>query len=94
MPTARSSMAVGAINGLIMVVGGQYDGMALTKVESYDPVNGDWTTLEDLPVPRTFASAIPIMDSLYIFGGGPAVNTPGFFSATQKLSVGQCSDRL
>jgi N-acetylneuraminic acid mutarotase len=48
MPTARTSLAVGVVSGILYAVGG-YNGYALTVVEAYDPKTNRWTTKASMP---------------------------------------------
>ncbi len=76
-PTARTEVAVAALNGLIYVLGGferPTPGMrrassASAKVEVYDPVTNRWSSKPDLPVGLHHAGAAALHGTLYLVGG-------------------------
>ncbi len=72
LPTPRAAMAVGVLNGMIVVAGGLNNETVSAAVEAYDPVRNTWTKLESMPTARAAASAATMGDTLYIFGGAGA----------------------
>ena len=70
MPTARYLTAAGAIGGLIHVIGGQTETLALATHEVYDPATNTWSTKAPMTVPRYFLMAAGIDPKLYAAGGG------------------------
>lgn len=83
MPTARSSHAIGVINGQLYVVGG--DSIPDDPNEAYDPVSDTWTRKAPIPTPRRFLAAAAIDGKLYVVGG--CVNQTCSFPATNALEV-------
>ena len=76
-PTARTEVAVAALNGLIYVVGGFeqsnswkiWQSSASTKVEVYDPATNRWSSRPDLPMGLHHAGAAVLDGALYVVGG-------------------------
>ena len=67
MPTARSAMAHGVIDGRIYVAGGRPPRGHDFAV--YDPGADTWTSLPDLPTARNHMAAAAIGGKLYVAGG-------------------------
>jgi N-acetylneuraminic acid mutarotase len=67
MPTARSAMAAGVIDGRIYVAGGRPPRGHDFAV--YDPGADTWTVLPDLPTARNHLAAAAIGGKLYVAGG-------------------------
>lgn len=67
MPTARSAMALGVIDGKIYVAGGRPPHGHDFAV--YDPKADRWTTLPDMPTARNHIAAAAIGGKLYVAGG-------------------------
>lgn len=76
-PTARTEVAVAALDGLIYVVGGFeepgtwriWQSSVSTKVEAYDPATNRWSAGPDLPVGLHHAGAAVLDGALYVAGG-------------------------
>ena len=73
MPTARSAIASGAINGRIYVAGGEFQDphmMATFRaVEAYDPASDSWSIMPSMPVSRHGLAAGVIGNRLILVGG-------------------------
>lgn len=74
MPTPRHSMAAGAIDGKLYVVGGGTSVCcpALDILQVFDPNDGalgSWSTLAPMPTPRRELAAAVIDGKLYVVGG-------------------------
>jgi N-acetylneuraminic acid mutarotase len=73
MPTARSALGSGAINGKIYVAGGEFQDphmMATFKaVEAYDPASDSWSIMPSMPVSRHGLAAGVIGNRLILVGG-------------------------
>lgn len=72
MPTTRSGVATGVINGRLYVAGGTGACPpcgALTTVESYDPVANTWRTETALPSGVNVARGAVINNVFYVVGG-------------------------
>ncbi len=65
MPTPRSRLGVGVVNGVLYAVGGDYIG----TVEAYDPVTNSWTTKARMPTPRPELGVGVVNGVLYAVGG-------------------------
>ncbi len=76
-PTARTEVAVAALDGLIYVVGGfepsslwmPWQSSVSVRVEAYDPTTNQWVSKPDLPVGLHHAGAAVVDGALYIVGG-------------------------
>ena len=76
-PTARTEVAVAALDGLIYVVGGFetpsswkiWQSSVSTKVEVYDPATNRWSSRPDLPMGLHHAGAAVLDGALYVVGG-------------------------
>ena len=76
-PTARTEVAVAALDGLIYVVGGFerpsswkiWRSSVSTRVEAYDPMTNRWSSKPDLPVGLHHAGAAVLDGALYVVGG-------------------------
>lgn len=87
MPTTRSALGYGVINGRIYVAGGEYQDprmMATFRtVEAYDPASNSWSDLPPMPVSRHGLAGGAIGNRLFLVGGdvqsagtGVEVSTP------------------
>ena len=66
LPTARSNLGVGVVNGKIYAIGG-YGGLDIN--EAYDPETDIWTTKKAMPTPRDGFAASGYGNKVYCFGG-------------------------
>ncbi len=80
MPTARSEMRVGVVDGIFYVPGG-FGG--LTDFAAYDPENDSWTELAPLPEPAHHMMATGHNGKVFVFGGGPDLS----WQATSSIFV-------
>ena len=80
MPTARSEMRVGVVDGIFYVPGG-FGG--LTDFAAYDPANDSWTELAPLPEPAHHMMVTGHGGKVYVFGGGPDLS----WQATASIFV-------
>ena len=78
MPTARYDVGVGAINGILYVVGGgspphSYYG----SLDAYNPATNTWdTSLPPLPTVRHTGAAVAVVNGvLYVVGAQPRENS-------------------
>ncbi|MBI1929540.1 hypothetical protein HYR99_35505 [Candidatus Poribacteria bacterium] len=72
MPTPRSRLAIGVVNGVIYVIGGASPGGDLNINEAYDPATDTWTTKASMPTPRAGAARGMVNGVIYVIGGhGP-----------------------
>jgi len=73
MPTPRSDVGVGVVNGILYAIGGaDAGGAVLGTVEAYDPATNTWTTRAPLPTPRAAAGVAVVGNVLYAIGGDSA----------------------
>jgi N-acetylneuraminic acid mutarotase len=82
MPTARSDLALGVVDGVIYAVGGASRSGVLGAVEAYDPRTDTWTTKAPLPTPRMDLAVAVVNGTLYAIGGAPC---------TQSSLSGSCA---
>jgi len=80
--TPRDNLAVGAINGILYVVGGApLSGLdSLHTVEAYDPAHNAWTAKTPMAMPRAKHAVGVVKGILYAMGGigsgiGPDLDT-------------------
>jgi N-acetylneuraminic acid mutarotase len=68
MPTARSNLAVAALDNKIYALGGN---SGEERVEVFDPIQGGWRAAASLPSPRTHlnGSAVAYKGKIYVLGG-------------------------
>jgi len=70
MPTPRGAMAVGVIDGLLIVAGGANGaGRAIPTVEAYHFETRTWRRLADMPTAREHTAAGVVDGQLYVVGG-------------------------
>jgi N-acetylneuraminic acid mutarotase len=67
VPEARG----GAVAGRLLSVGGEEPGGTLRKVYAYNPKNGRWARLADLPRPRHGLGLVGYRGRAYALAGGP-----------------------
>ena len=72
MPTRRSFVGVGTVDGILYVVGGLDDvGTPLTTVEAYDPLTDSWSSRAPVPVASMDGPEIGVVDGiLYAVSSG------------------------
>ena len=80
MPTPRTDLAVGVVNGILYAVGGSSGGY-LTTVEAYDPVTNSWTTKAPMPTARARLAVGVVNGILYAVGGFN--NSSGFLTTVE-----------
>jgi N-acetylneuraminic acid mutarotase len=71
MPTARSGLAVGVVNGILYAIGGTKDGVNnLTTVEAYDPVMNTWDTNKAAMSTARYGLGVGVVNGqIYAVGG-------------------------
>ena len=69
MPTARSGLSAGVVDGKIYVIGGGKD-KALSILEEYNPATNTWTEKANMPTPRVILSTSVVDGKIYAIGGG------------------------
>ncbi|MBI4629017.1 MAG: galactose oxidase [Candidatus Rokubacteria bacterium] len=70
MPTARQEVAVAALDGRVVVIGGFGASRSpVATVEAYDPATDRWETRAPLPVPLHHAAAAVVGGRLFVAGG-------------------------
>jgi N-acetylneuraminic acid mutarotase len=91
MPTPRSSITAGVLNGLIHVVGGENveKNCVYAQHEVYDPAKDSWVQYPVLATPRHGPISGVIDGSWYVIGGAtiPAYMTIMSLSATSEVFV-------
>lgn len=81
MPTPRSFLAVGVVDGILYAVGG-HNALSpnLATVEAYDPKTNTWSAKAPMPTGRTALAAAGLGGILYAVGGG---GLPGFLTVLE-----------
>jgi N-acetylneuraminic acid mutarotase len=70
LPTPRQEVAVAALDGRVIVIGGFGPAMEpVATVEAYDPGANAWTALAPLPTPLHHAAAAVAAGRLFVVGG-------------------------
>jgi len=69
----------------VLIACGGWDGdRALTTVEMFDPVKGEWSPLPDMSTPRRDHGAAVVGDFLYVVGGW---NMEPYYSQVEKFNI-------
>ena len=68
MPTARTYLATGVVNGVLYPVGGGGSGY-LATVEAYDPATNNWTAKAAMPTARNSLATGVVNGVLHAVGG-------------------------
>src|SRR5580692_4135771 len=91
MPTARSAIASGAINGRIYVAGGEFQDphmMATFRaVEAYDPATDSWSIMPSMPVSRHGLAAGMIGNRFILVGGDIQSSGTGIMASTGEVDA-------
>ena len=73
MPIKRMGHSTSVVSGKIYAIGGWYisetQGVALTRVDEYDPTTNTWTKKADMPTQRGITSAVVVNEKIYVIGG-------------------------
>src|SRR5438477_693139 len=72
MPTARGTLGVATVNGILYAVGGVNNNTPYTPlatVEAYDPATNTWTTKASMPTARAGVGVAAVNGLLYAVGG-------------------------
>ena len=92
MPTARSEMSAGVIDGRIYIAGGWGNGFAQsTALEIYDPATDSWMNGADLPFHLNHHATAVYDNDLYIFG--PDAVALRYDPATESWTETRCYAR-
>jgi N-acetylneuraminic acid mutarotase len=71
MPTARSGPAVGLVDGVFYVVGGESATSTKSQaLEAYDPATNTWSTKTPMPTARSLATGTAVVGSVFYVVGG------------------------
>jgi hypothetical protein len=74
MPTARSGLGVGVVDGKIYAIGGGY-----SVNEMYDPSTNIWVTKQSMPNPNRLCAAVPCNGKIYCIGGLDYSQPQGYY---------------
>jgi uncharacterized protein (TIGR03437 family) len=74
MPTARTSLAVGVVDGILYALGGLNSGAGLNTVEAYDPSTGVWYGRAPMRRGRMYLGVGVVDHRLYAVGGSDPHN--------------------
>lgn len=67
--TGRYDAAAVAIDGKILLIGGESGSGTLGTVDEYDPITDTWTAREPMITPRSALSAVAVAGVVYAIGG-------------------------
>lgn len=86
MPTGRRTMAVGTLNGMLQVAGGEItsSGGTFTQNEQFDPTTQTWSELTPMSFSTKGSAYGTIGTALYVAGGGHKGGTH-FTNVTQSF---------
>ena len=72
LPTPRSGLTAGVLDGQIHVTGGESLSLGRTfgEHEAYDPATAKWAVLASLPTPRHGLASGVVSGRWYVIGGG------------------------
>jgi N-acetylneuraminic acid mutarotase len=91
MPTARSALGSGVLNGRIYIAGGEFQDphmMATFKaVEAYDPASDSWSIMPSMPVSRHGLAAGVIGNRLILVGGDVQSSGSGVNVSTSEVDA-------
>jgi len=91
MPTARSALGSGVLNGRIYVAGGEFQDphmMATFRaVEAYDPASDTWSIMPSMPVSRHGLAAGVIGNRLILVGGDVQSSGSGVNVSTSEVDA-------
>jgi N-acetylneuraminic acid mutarotase len=82
--TERGAAATAALDGLVYVIGGRREGVAVADASTYDPEDQTWNPIADLPEPRDHMAIGVIDGRLYVVGGRDGSNIAAH---TDRLDV-------
>jgi len=89
MPTARSALGYGVVNGRIYVGGGEFQDphmMATFRtVEAYDPASNSWSIMPPMPVSRHGLAGGAIGNRLIFVGGDVQSSGTGVDVSTSEV---------
>ena len=74
LPTARSGITAGVLDGRIYVMGGESGSGTFSNNEVYNPKEDQWQTLAPMPTARHGLGSAVVGGKLFVISGGP---TPG-----------------
>lgn len=69
MPSPRAAAAYVGVNGRIYAIGGLIDGNATSRVDIFNPANGNWQRGPSLPAPRSGHVAALMDGKIHVTGG-------------------------
>jgi DNA-binding CsgD family transcriptional regulator len=76
MPTRRAHLALTAVAGRLLAIGGQTPEGITGAVEAYDPEEDIWTPLTEKPLPVAYVDAATIGSNVYVPGGCDVESKP------------------
>lgn len=89
MPTARSALGYGTVNGRIYIAGGEFQDphmmATFRQVEAYDPASNSWSILPPMPVSRHGLAGGAIGNRLIFVGGDVQSSGTGVEVSTSEV---------
>ena len=86
LPTSRSGLAAGSLQGRIYVFGGEGGGIHAEN-EEYNPSTNTWRSMPDMPVPRHGFTACCMMDGMIFLPGGAIFEGLGPTNVMDAFSI-------
>ena len=91
MPTARSALGYGVVNGRIYVAGGEFQDphmmATFREVEAYDPASNSWSIMPPMPVSRHGLAGGAIGNRLIFVGGDVQSSGTGVDVSTSEVDA-------
>jgi N-acetylneuraminic acid mutarotase len=89
LPTPRSGLTAGVLDGDVHVTGGESLSLGRTfgEHEVFDPATARWTALAGLPTPRHGLASAVVGGRWYVIGGGAKAGALTFISLTDLVEV-------
>jgi N-acetylneuraminic acid mutarotase len=89
LPTPRSGLTAGMLDGNVHVTGGESLSLDRTfgEHEAYDPTTARWTALASLPTPRHGLTSAVVSGRWYVIGGGTRAGAMTFISLADLVEV-------
>ncbi len=94
VPTPRDHMAVGAIDGKLVIASGRGGPIesVTPRVDIYDPVANSWSEGAPMPTPRGGTAGAVLEGKLYVFGGeGNRDEASGVFAEVEAYDLAEDS---
>jgi Kelch motif len=85
IPTEREHLGAAALDGMVYAVGGRL-GANLGTAEVFDPAADAWSTVADLPAPRSGIAVVALAAAIHLLGG-EGIEPPMIFDEHEVLAA-------